>query len=73
MGLHLLRFEERDLGPVYVDARAQMFIARDGMDTNLGVVFNGVSKDLTIAGDVDEVAQAIERAYPDARIYIVST
>jgi hypothetical protein len=70
--MDLLRFEDKDVGPVYLDGRFNFLlsanpdvpetkvIARDG---------DGLVAALDIVGDVDEIAQAIERAVPGARIH----
>lgn len=67
--MDLLRFEDKHHGPVYVDSRALMIIARNGEDTNVGVKLGDHGVDLTLAGDPDEIAQAIERAVPGARVH----
>lgn len=70
--MDLLRFDEKDIGPIYIDGRAMFCLSRatDETNTRLGIVFTGqIAKDFDILGDVDEVAQAIERAVPGARIY----
>lgn len=68
--MDLLRFEDKLIGPIYVDGRSILFIARDGDDTNIGVVIGGfIGKDVIVSGDVDEVAASIERAVPGARIH----
>jgi hypothetical protein len=68
--MDLLRFEDKRSGPIYVDGRSIFFLARDGDDTNVGVVIGGFTgKDLIVSGDVDEVAASIERAVPGARIH----
>lgn len=72
--MDLLRIDTPELGPVYVDSRAQFILVRiDETTTNIGVVLaSGIGKDLEVAGDVDEVAAMIETAYPSCRIYRVN-
>lgn len=72
--MDLLRIDTPELGPVYVDARAQFILGRiDETTTNIGVVLAAViAKDLVVPGDVDEVAAMIETAYPACRIYRVN-
>lgn len=70
--MDLLRFDDKDIGPVYIDGRALFLLTRssEGDATRLGVVFTGqIAKDYDLAGDVDEVAASIERAVPGARIH----
>lgn len=71
--MDLLRIESKDVGPIYIDARLPLVLAKKGDDTNVGIALPHGGVDLTVAGDVDEVAQAIERAFPDAHIWSVAS
>ena len=72
--MDLLRFEDKDVGPVYVDGRFLFILAADPMDgeaTKIGVHGSdgSMTAALGIAGDVEEVAMAIEKSVPGARIH----
>ena len=72
--MDLLRFEDKDVGPIYVDGRARFLLSGKDGNTRMGVVLGGASAlDFDLAGDVDEVAAAIERAFPQARIWRVES
>lgn len=71
--MDLLRFEDKDVGPVYVDGRFMLLLAADpqnGEVTKIGVHNSqGIVSGLDVMGDVDEVAMAIEKSVPGARIH----
>lgn len=72
--MDLLRIDTAEMGPVYIDARAQLILGRlDDTTTNIGVVMGGaIGKDLQVAGDVDEVAAMLESNYHACRIYRIN-
>ena len=73
--MDLLRFEDKDVGAVYLDARFMFCIASDPNITSTKIVARdaaGVAASLDVIGDPDEVAQAIERAVPGARVHRIT-
>jgi hypothetical protein len=71
--MDLLRFEDKDVGPVFIDGRFLFVVTADplaGEITKIGAhAPYGCIASLDILGDVDEIAAAIERAVPGARIH----
>jgi hypothetical protein len=71
--MDLLRFEDKDVGPIYIDGRCLFLMGADphaGENTKITAhTPYGAIAALDIVGDVDEVAQSIERAVPGARIH----
>lgn len=71
--MDLLRIDTIEMGPVYIDARAEFLLSRDGDNTNVGIVIGGMAgRDLTVAGDVDEVAAMFETNYHACRVYRIN-
>jgi hypothetical protein len=72
--MDLLRFDSKELGPIFVDGRALILLTRDGdgEDTNLGIMLGSHGLDIVVAGDPDEVALAIERSVPGARVHRIT-
>jgi hypothetical protein len=70
--MDLLRFEDKDVGPVYLDGRFHFVLAADKESPSTKIIARdaaGVAAAIDVLGDADEVAQAIERAVPGARIH----
>ena len=74
--MDLLRFEDKDVGAIYLDGRMVFCLCGtpNAPDNTKLVAYNGpvAVSQLDIAADVDELAQAIERAVPGARIHRIT-
>lgn len=75
--MDLLRFEDKDVGTIYLDGRLVFCLCGDPhslCESTKVVAYNGSATvaQLDIAADVDELAQAIERAVPGARIHRIT-
>lgn len=71
--MDLLRLDTVELGPIYVSADSKFILSREGENTNVGILLApGVGKDVTLLGDVDEVAAMFETNYHACRIYRVN-
>ncbi len=73
--MDLIRFDTVG-GVLYVDSRAMFLLTpadETSTHTSVQVAYGGTVNpvDLTLLGDVDEVAAAMERAIPDCRIHRV--
>jgi len=71
--MDLLRFEDKDVGPVFLDGRLMLSLVSDPATPAMTKVFayasHGVVASIDVIGDSDEIAQAIERAVPGARVH----
>lgn len=73
--MDLLRFEDKDVGAVYLDARFHYIIITNKGSPSSKVMARdaaGSAASLDIMGDPDEIAQAIERAVPGARVHRIT-
>jgi hypothetical protein len=74
--MDLLRFEDKDVGPVYLDGRLFFTLLSDPnaptMTKLLAYAPHGVVANLDLVGDADEIALVIERSVPGARVHRIT-
>lgn len=74
--MDLLRFDDKDVGPVYLDGRLFFSLMSDPQTPNITKLLahapHGMVGNLDIIGDADEIALAIERSVPGARVHRIT-